>query len=297
MPISVQTAEALMAEVYDPRPRVEHHRTSISSVFLLTFPDGQEKILKANDHPSRSDWVRREQRVLGSLRAAGLAVSEIELTQADLPNAPFAFSVMPRRAVHSLSERYERDPSLASPLFVEAGVWLAELHRINPVSIEHAVASDEARVSGAREREWIREQVSDAELTELGTPALFATFEELQDRERWALIHGDYHAGQVMISGGKISYVVDWDWAQHGRPMRDLGLFVAYTRFYSRAMRESAYIYEGYRRVRPLSESEVGEAQLWELYTLLRVTAGQRLVGNENNAAWGIGLIEDLVAL
>lgn len=297
MAVTQDEVEVLVREIYDPPPAVQHHRTSISSVFVLTFADGAEKILKANNDDRFSEGVRREQRVLPSLRSLGLNVPCVELTQEDRPCTRFAFSVMPRNATRTLSDWRRTDQTAAAPVYVDAGAWLAKLHLTDPLSVPEAILPAEAHDLGVGERIWIQGLVTEAELVELGSEALFDEFAAMQERPRESLIHGDYNAGQVMIKDGAISYVVDWDFAQHGRPMRDLGLCLAYANFYDRATDEAVQLKQGYEEIRPLSPVEEEECLLWQLYTLLRVTAGLRLAGQREISDWGIGLISDLLDL
>jgi len=146
------------------------------------------------------------------------------------------------------------------------------------------------------ERERIRKDVQEADLGLPGINALFDRFAELQDRPRPALIHSDFNAGQVMVSDNAIAYVVDWDFAQHGRPMRDLGLCIAYTKFYHHSDERAAALRQAYQHIRWLSPEDTEECTLWEIYTLLRVTSAQHLAGGIENSVRGVRLIRDAIA-
>jgi aminoglycoside phosphotransferase (APT) family kinase protein len=295
MPVSPLAAQELVARLFDPPPEVRHHRTSVSTVFILRLDDGREKILKISDDPQFEAGLRREQRVLSQLRALGLAVSKIELTQDDLPDASFSFSLMPREASHSLGELWWRTPKKVASLFEDAGRWLADLHRYDPAAVPDAIGPAEARRLEAGERERIRADVEKAALDIPGVRTLFTRFEELQERPRPVLIHSDFNASQVMVAEERIAYVVDWDYTQHGRPMRDLGLCLAYTKFYDQSVERAAALFHAYDQVRALSPDEREECTLWEIYTLLRVTSAQHLVGGVENSARGLELIREAV--
>jgi aminoglycoside phosphotransferase (APT) family kinase protein len=247
--------------------------------------------LKANDHARLQEGLRREQVVLPSLHSLGLDVPSLEATQNDLPEIPFAFSIMPRDAVHSLADAWWSDRAEYRPLFEEAGRWLARLHQTDPSRVTGILPEAEARRHCIAEREKIRTDVAEARLRSDATDELFAAFTEIQDRPRTALIHGDYNASQVMVDGGRISYVVDWDDAQYGRRMRDLGLCRAYAKFYDRALDEARLLSEAYEQVRPLEGDERRESLHWELYTLLRITSAQKLVGATEISEWGVEMI------
>lgn len=295
MPVSQLAVQELAARLFDPPPEVRHHRTSVNTVFILRLADGREKVLKINDDPNFAVGLRREQRVLAQLGALGLAVSHVELTQDDVPDASFSFSLMPREASHSLGELWWKTPERVASLFEDAGRWLANLHRHDPAAVPDALCPVEARRQEVGERERIRADVETAALDVPGVRTLFTRFEELQDRPRPALIHSDFNASQVMVAEDGIAYVVDWDFAQHGRPMRDLGLCLAYTKFYDQSVERAAALFHAYEQVRPLSPSERNECVLWEIYTLLRVTSAQHLAGGIENSVRGLELITDAV--
>lgn len=293
MSISLEDAKEVASALFSPAPEVVHHRTSVNTVFVLSFEGSQDKILKTNDHPEYSGGLLNEQRVLPQLRGIGLAVSKVETTQDDLSGSRFPFSVMPREASESISNIWWRDPEEVGALYGDAGRWLAHLHRHDPSSVPDAIEPSEAQRLEIGERERINTDVLAAGLDLNDVAGLFDRFTELQERPRTALIHGDYSPGQVMASEEAIAYVVDWDYAQHGRPMRDLGLCLAYTKFYGEGLALAEEIARAYWEVRRWTASEAQECDLWELYTLLRVTSGQHLAGGLDLSARGMELIRD----
>ena len=251
MSVARAEVERLVRRLYDPAPTVRHLRTSINAVFVLEFESAPDKILKLGFQPRFALGLLREQRVLPSLRAVGLEVSTLELTQDALQEHSAPFSIMRRDAERSLSQCSWASPDEYGVLFQDAGRWLARLHGVDPDEVAGVTPPEEARAGGVAEREDIRDAVARAGMLGEGPPELFARFEQLQERPRRWLIHGDYNASQVMTVDGALSYVVDWDSTQYGRPMRDLGLCLAYARFYDRACEPAVELRGAYDSIRP----------------------------------------------
>lgn len=286
--------KVIAQQLYGETPIVRHHRTSINTVYTLHFTHGTDKIFKFCADEQWKQGVLREQAVLPSLRKLRLAVSTIEYTQANAPDSVGNFSIMARDAEFSLSEYYETNPTDYSHLFAESGKWLAKLHSIDPSAVEGIMSADDALVAGIRERRHIYDSIIAADMMKADYYPLFQRFEKIQRQARTDLIHGDFNASQVMVDAKKLAYVVDWDATQYGRAMRDLGLCLAYTKFYNRAVREAPMLQAAYEALRPLSDSERHECLHWELYTLLRITANAIVRNAESQAHWGKKLIQNV---
>ena len=171
------------------------------------------------------------------------------------------------------------------------GKWLAHLHTIAPDAVAGIMPKGEAFVGEIRERREIYDALLAADMMKPDYYPMFQRFEKFQKQPRTDLIHGDFNAAQVMVDGKKLAYIVDWDSVQYGSAMRDLGLCMAYTKFYDRAILEAPKLQLAYESVRPLTDAERHECLHWELYTLLRITANAVLRGAENRAHYGKQLI------
>ena len=286
--------KAIVQQLYGETPTIRHHRTSINTVYSIRFVHGADKIFKFCDNPKWKAGLLREQKVLPSLKKLGLDVSTIEYTQADVAHTDTDFSIMARDAEYSLSEHFTINLSDYGALFAEAGKWLANLHSIDPAAVLGVMQPPDAVTGGIRERRKIYDDLIKADLMVHDYYPLFRRFEEIQKRPRTDLIHGDFNASQVMITGKKLAYVVDWDSAQYGRAMRDLGLCLAYTKFYDRAVREAPLLQDAYETIRPLSDAERHECLHWEMYTLLRITAHAALNKADSQVHWGKRLIQNV---
>jgi len=278
--------------LYRQKPQLTHLRTSINAVYVLHFDDLPDKIFKVAYDMRFKEGLLQEQRILLSLSKLGVAVPTLECTQDDMQGVDNWFSIMARDAEFSLADHFKRDNESYSELFRESGRWLAHLHGIDPNDVPGAMSPVAAQIAEIRERRRIREMLDEAELMQHDYHPLFHRFAEIQNRPRKAFIHGDFNATQVMVKNRQVSYVVDWGSGQFGRAMRDLGLCLAYTKFYDYALNEATLVQQGYESVRPLSDAERHECLHWELYTLLRITAAAVLSGADNMVLWGKRLIQ-----
>jgi aminoglycoside phosphotransferase (APT) family kinase protein len=169
--------------------------------------------------------------VLQVAHAAGVAVAApiVRCGDAGVIGRPF---LIQRRVPGSAQARkLVRDPALASygdALAGRLGEELARIHQIeprdgilsampipmpSPARVE--VAKFRASLDGATEARPALEYV----LTWLDRNA--------PKTERITLVHGDYRTGNYMVDGGRLSAVLDWEFAHWGDPNEDIGWFMA----------------------------------------------------------------------
>lgn len=196
---------------------------------------GHQALVVRMDAPSRiAASLAREQEyaVLRAAHAAGVTVPEPLWCCPDAAVAGRPFYVMRRVAGIAAAHRLLRDPMLdearREALVRRLGSELALLHGIRPPR-EDLVFLAQPRPSVALERvaryrRW---------LDEMDTPR-----PALEWALRWlernappprpvVLVHSDYRTGNYMVEGGRLTGILDWEFAAWGDPYEDLGWFCA----------------------------------------------------------------------
>ncbi|MBV8773378.1 MAG: phosphotransferase family protein [Deltaproteobacteria bacterium] len=169
----------------------------------------------------------------------------------------------------TLGPRIVRDERFASARKIiapQCGEILAAIHRIDPAEVAFLMHQDAAAHVAAHRR------IVDHYAFRL--PALeFAlrwAEQNVPRRHREAVLHGDFRTGNLIIGDEGIRCVLDWELAQIGDPMQDLGwLCIRTWRFGSAApvggcgSREQ--LYAAYERASGYAV-EPGHARFWEAF-------------------------------
>ena len=181
--------------------------------YVLRLPPPGARIVGTAD-------VVRQGRIMAALHAAGLPAPAIPVLSSDpaVDGRPFVLM----EAVEGA--RIEQTGIEQRPLDI-AGSAVQVLKRLHALPLDQTGIGDEAPVTLQAEMLrwlWLIER-SPQELTgragELGS--LLA---ERVPREREpTLVHGDYHYGNMLFRGPEVVAVLDWEIAQIGQPLLDLG--------------------------------------------------------------------------
>jgi len=240
---------------------------------------GDRLVVRFNARDAHVPKFRRERVAYELLRTEGLPVPRVLHHDESRTRAPWEVLVterLPGRSVESswsdLDEKTRRD------LAAEAGTLLARLHAIpiqgfgelaGPASERHAtwkawVLSDLERVLGeARD-----DDVLDEEVLKTAEDAVRLRVERIQAQGavpfEAALVHGDFHLGNVLHVDGRVSGVLDLEWSLAGDPLFDLVSMNALDELTPGA-REP--LLEAWRAARP---GEDGEGARLPIYRCLR---------------------------
>jgi aminoglycoside phosphotransferase (APT) family kinase protein len=97
---------------------------------------------------------------------------------------------------------------------------LAALHEIDPAPL----AADAAGRTLPSSLEWARRRLERvAPLPPVVTAALWWLDRHVPpEPELWTIVHGDYRMGNLVVDGGRITGVLDWELAAPGDPVADL---------------------------------------------------------------------------
>jgi aminoglycoside phosphotransferase (APT) family kinase protein len=181
--------------------------------FVLRLPPPGARIAGPAD-------VVRQGRIMAALHSAGLPAPAIPVLTSDPVVDGRPFVLMEAVA----GERIEKAGIEQKPLDIARSAVHA-LKRIHALPLERTGIGDEAPVGLNAEMLrwlWLIERAPD-ELTqhagELG--ALLAA--SVPEERAPALVHGDFHYGNMLFKGHEVVAVLDWEIAQVGQPLLDLG--------------------------------------------------------------------------
>jgi aminoglycoside phosphotransferase (APT) family kinase protein len=122
----------------------------------------------------------------------------------------------------TLGPRIVRDERFAAARKIMArqcGKILAAIHRIEPTEVPFLMSQDAAQHVAAHRRivDYYGLRLPALEL------ALRWAEQNLPQQKRHTVIHGDFRTGNLITGGKGIRCVLDWELAQTGDPMQDLG--------------------------------------------------------------------------
>ncbi len=249
----------------------------------LARADGsEERLVLRRDAAARipSSRSRAEEfRLLEAARAAGLAVAEPVALCEDEDVLGGPFFLMRRVEGVADARRLVREDALIPDRVafgLALGAELARIHAIRPgrAGLEF-LGPPEADPAMAR----IRAHQQSLDRLSAPQPAIEYVLRRLaRARPRPAAItltHGDYRTGNIMVAGGKIAAVLDWEFSGWGDPDEDLGWCTARCWRFGREDREAggvaarADFYRGYEEVsgrRVAAE----RAPFWEAMAAIR---------------------------
>jgi aminoglycoside phosphotransferase (APT) family kinase protein len=221
---------------------------------LLVSPESGLPVLavKAPTTAKAERAVAAEMRVLTALHAGPIGtvdetipmlVDVVDFEQRTaavmtaLPGRPMSTSYSRRR--HTRNRRHVAADLAA----VEA--WLAELQ--SATAREHAPLDMDGGVAGR-----LRERFADDARLEIALERLSIIHERLcLDRIPRTVVHGDFWFGNILLSDGRVSGVVDWEAASlSGEPVRDLVRFANMYALYLDRRARGRHV-AGHRGLRP----------------------------------------------
>jgi aminoglycoside phosphotransferase (APT) family kinase protein len=181
--------------------------------------------------PSGPADVARQGRIMAALNARGLPVPAIPAvsTEPVVDGRPFVLM----EAIKG--DRIELTAPREDPLALAASVIevLQRLHQV-PVAETGIGGEEPMPLAGEMMRwAWLMERAA-PDLTGRA-PELGGMLAERKPAEKTpTLVHGDYHLGNLLFRGTEVAAVLDWEIAQIGQPLLDLGclcVMVARKRF------------------------------------------------------------------
>jgi len=162
----------------------------------------------------------RQGRIMAALHAAGLPVPAIPILTSDavIDGRPFVLM----EAVEGT--RIEKAGVEQRPLDI-AGSAVKVLKSLHALPLHETGIGDEAPI-GLREEMlrwlWLMERAPEELTKRAGTLGGLLAAQVPAEREP-ALVHGDYHYGNMLFRGPDVVAVLDWEIAEIGQPLLDLG--------------------------------------------------------------------------
>lgn len=160
-----------------------------------------------------------EAAVLGATHAAGVPVPQLIFNGTDSRELHNPFIIVAAVEGETIARKIQRDAEFArarNVLVPQMGAALAQLHRINPATVEGLTDQDEVR--------YYRQVLDD-----MGQPhpVFEVAFRWLEANRPAgsgrAVVHGDFRLGNVLVGPDGLTAVLDWELAHIGDPMEDLG--------------------------------------------------------------------------
>lgn len=243
---------------------------------------GEQRLVLRTDAPSSvavSMTRGQEFAVLRAAFEAGAKVPEPLVLCSDLSIIGREFFIMQALEGTAFGPKLTRDAvsdDQRSALCRELGVSLASLHRITPphpqLEFLPAPATDHAQECIDTYRRYL--------------DTLSAGFPALEWGLRWCernrpaplpprLLHRDYRTGNYMVADGRLSGILDWEFAGWGDPREDIGWFTARCWRFAGPQREAGGVgeledfFEGYNSIAPL-QMDRAALTYWQVMAHLR---------------------------
>jgi aminoglycoside phosphotransferase (APT) family kinase protein len=164
--------------------------------------------------------VVRQGRIMAALHSAGLPIPAIPILAADpvVDGRPFVLM----EAVNG--ERIEKAGVKQKPLDIAASA-VHVLKQLHALPLDRTGIGDEPPVGLNAEMLrwlWLMERAPEELTTRAGElGGLLAA--RIPNERPPTLVHGDFHYGNMLFRGAEVVAVLDWEIAQIGQPLLDLG--------------------------------------------------------------------------
>jgi aminoglycoside phosphotransferase (APT) family kinase protein len=210
---------------------------------------------------------------------AGVLVPEPWLACPDPQIIGKRFYLMTRCAGEARGQRLTKDPAVlaAGPdLAFRLGMELAKLHRVRPPVAELAFLR---RPIGSAAHACIAEYRSHLDRMGRKEPVLEWALRHLERRAPGqvppVLCHRDFRTGNYLVEGGRLSAILDWEFAGWSDPMEDLGWMLSRPWRFANPQLEAGGIAEAERFIAGYeaeSGREVLRSQLpyWQAMAIVR---------------------------
>jgi aminoglycoside phosphotransferase (APT) family kinase protein len=230
-----------------------------------------------------------EFRTIATAHDAGVLVAEPIAVCEDVAIVGAPFAVQAFVAGSAQGRRIVRDPALATfgePLAAEIGRQLARIHAIRPAA---GVLPFLPVPIGNPARRVVAELRAGLDGASAPRPALEFVLGWLDanapEPVALTLVHGDFRTGNYMVDDGRLTAILDWEFAHWGDPREDIGWFIARCwRFGNDAkvaggIARFAALLDGYNEVAS-TKVTAGECQYFEVLAAARWAAIALLQGD-----------------
>jgi aminoglycoside phosphotransferase (APT) family kinase protein len=170
--------------------------------------------------------VMRQGRIMSALHDAGVPVPRVDVIEYEPVVDGRPFILMER----SQGDRIEAVAPRERPLEIAASA-VRVLKRLQALPVVQTGIGDEDPVPlGAEMMRWgALMQRAPQELTTRAGELGGLLVARVPEPRRPTLVHGDYHYGNMLFRGAEVTAVLDWEIAQIGQPLLDLGCLCVMT--------------------------------------------------------------------
>jgi aminoglycoside phosphotransferase (APT) family kinase protein len=170
--------------------------------------------------------------VLRAVHRAGVRVAEpIAVVGPDASPIGAAYLLVERLEGSAQARRLVRDPNLSrfgEPLAADLARQLAAIHAIRPNGDGLACLPIPALPPARMEVQRLRGLLDRATEPRPALEYVLAWLDRNAPPARaLTLVHGDFRTGNFMVDGGRLTGILDWEFARWGDPDEDLGWFTA----------------------------------------------------------------------
>lgn len=172
-----------------------------------------------------------EAAVIGAAHAQGVKVAEpmAACSRADLIGAPFMIQNWLPGAAQA--RRLIRDPALPSfgeRLAGELALELARIHKMTPDNVALPTLTRSDRSPARTEVGRLRVALNGAGEARPALEYVLAWLDQnAPETERIGLVHGDFRTGNYLVQDGRLTGILDWEFAHWGDPREDIGWLTA----------------------------------------------------------------------
>lgn len=207
--------------------RIGDGQSNVTS--LVTDAAGRAWVLRHRPAGAAADDALREARVLRGLAGGPVPVPAVVASGSGVEGVPGAFVVMERSPGTVLARQTDADALPAPRRRALAGdvvAVLARLHGVAPGRIG-PVRGDADDLFARR----VRRAARNWEAWAGSVPgSVDAAWREAHRRiaaappraQRLVVVHGDYRLANLLVDGGRVTAVLDWELCTHGDPLVDL---------------------------------------------------------------------------
>jgi len=172
-----------------------------------------------------------EFRCIEAAFAAGVKVAEPIIASNDLTLLGRPFAIQALVTGTAQARRIVRDPTLAEfgdALAREIGVELARIHSVKPTGSRLSFLPVPVVNPSKREVAIMRKGLDGASEARPALEYILSWLDANAPEPRSVtLVHGDFRTGNYMVHKGRLTAVLDWEFAHWGDPREDLGWFIA----------------------------------------------------------------------
>lgn len=215
--------------VEHPKRLTGGFETLIFSFRLMNVPAelSGPLVVRVFAEPGGVNQARKEAAFQNALSSAGYLAPRVVVPGGERLIGGRAFNVMERVSGHSLMEALFGDIGSAPRIAGLLAQTHADLHAVPRTGVEKAlhdaaITLNESTLAGRLR--YLQRFVEDTHLSYLEPGVSWMLRNQPVERSERSVCHGDFHPGNVMVDGDRVTGVLDWAGAQLSDPEHDVAV-------------------------------------------------------------------------